>query len=226
MELDNRLRAVADFVKSGHTAADIGTDHGYLAIALVEEGKCSRVIAVDKNEGPFLAACRTVQNAGMEKAVEVRLGDGLQPIMPGEASVICIAGMGGQLMKTILQQSPLATEQAEQLVLQPMNGAGELRRWLYESGWHISSEFLAEADGKLYEIISAEKGSREMPSDIQLEVGPCLMMDKPPLFRRHVEDRLAKLNKAINGMSLSPQAQEDPKYLVYKKKASELEELL
>lgn len=226
MELDNRLRAVADFVKSGYSAADIGTDHGYLAITLVEEGKCSYVIAVDKNEGPFMAACRTVKNAGMEKSVEVRIGDGLQPLMPGEASVICIAGMGGHLMKDILRQSPEVTEQAEQLVLQPMNGAGELRRWLYEGGWHISEEALAEADGKLYEIISSEKGFKEMPSDILLEVGPCLMRNKPPLFRRHIEERLAKLKKAIEGMSLSSLAQADPKYMIYKQKASELEELL
>lgn len=226
MELDNRLRAVVNFVKPGHTAADIGTDHGYLAIALVEEGKCSHVIAVDKNEGPFRAACRTVQNAGMEQYVVVRLGDGLQPIMPGEVSVICIAGMGGNLMKEILEASLPITDGAEQLVLQPMNGAAELRRWLYENGWHISDEALAEAEGKLYEIISAEKGFEEMPSDIMLEVGPCLMMNRPPLFQRHIEDRLSRLNKAINGMSLSSQAKEDPKYTIYKQKASELEELL
>lgn len=226
MELDNRLRAVADFVKSGKIAADIGTDHGYLAIALVEEGKCAQVIAVDKNEGPYLAACRTVHSAVMQHAVDVRLGDGLCPISPGEVSVICIAGMGGTLMKDILENSMQVTEQADQLVLQPMNNAGELRRWLYEHDWHISDEALAEADGKLYEIISAEKGREEMPDDIQLEIGPCLTKRRPPLFLRHIEEKLARLKRAIEGMEHSPKAQTDSKYLIYKQNEKELEELL
>ncbi len=226
MELDNRLKAVAAFVKPGYTAADIGTDHGYLAIRLVQSGKSPHVIAVDKNDGPFNAACRTVEDAGMRDSVEVRLGDGLQPLTPREAEVICIAGMGGNLMKEILSQSPDVTEAAVQLVLQPMNGASELRKWLYENDWHISNEALALADEKLYVIISAEKGNKEMPDNIALEAGPCLIAERPPLFQRHIEELLAKLQKALNGMALSSQAKKDPKYLKYSQRKRELEELL
>lgn len=226
IHLDNRLQAVADFVKAGRPVADIGTDHGYLALALIQSGKTPHAIAVDKNEGPYQAACRTIQNAGMERHIEVRLGDGLHPLQPGEATVLCMAGMGGQLMKEILLAEPKVSAQAEQLVLQPMNGARELRQWLYGAGWHLADEALAEADGRIYEILSAEKGSHPMPKDILLDIGPCLWEKKPSLLQRHIEERLSLLRRAMEGMEESAEARSSQKYLEFKKRAIELEEYL
>ena len=226
IHLDNRLQAVADFVTPNRTAADIGTDHGYLALFLVQSGKSPHVIATDKNEGPCQAACRTIQGTGMEDRIEIRLGDGLQPILPGEATVLCIAGMGGQLMKQILMATPKVTAQAEQLVLQPMNGTHELRAWLYENGWHLADETLAEADGRIYEILSAQKGQQAMPEDILLEIGPCLSGKNPPLLQRHIQERLAQTRRAVEGMEQSAQARNSKKYLDFKKRIQELEERL
>ena len=42
MELSKRLQAVADFVTAGYKLADIGTDHAYIPIALVETESHSR----------------------------------------------------------------------------------------------------------------------------------------------------------------------------------------
>ena len=226
IHLDNRLQAVADFVKAGRPAADIGTDHGYLALALIQSGKTPHAIAVDKNEGPYLAACRTIQGAGMEQEIEVRLGDGLQPLLPGEATVLCMAGLGGQLLKEILLAKPEVTAKSEQLVLQPMNGTRELRQWLYEAGWHLADEALAEADGRIYEILSAEQGYQPMPEAVMLDIGPCLWANRPPLLQRHIKERLAQLQKAMAGMEESSQARSSQKYLEFKKRAMGLEEHL
>ena len=227
IHLDSRLQAVAEFIKPGRTVADIGTDHGYLAIFLVQSGRSPHVIATDKNEGPYLAACRSIQGTGMEEdCIEVRLGEGLQPILPGETAVLCIAGMGGQLIKQILLDAPKVTDATEQLVLQPMNGTRELREWLYANGWHLTNESLAEADGRIYEILSAEKGRRDMPEDILLEIGPCLIEKKAPLLHRLIENRLTQVRKAAEGMAQSPQARKSKKYLEFKKRIQELEGLL
>ena len=97
MHLDDRLQALADFVPEGARAADIGTDHGYLAVALLQQGKANFVVAGDKNRGPYEAAKRTVHEYAIsEEQISVRLGDGLEVVKPGEVDTVCIAGMGGR----------------------------------------------------------------------------------------------------------------------------------
>lgn len=221
--MDRRLQALADFVQEGSVAADIGTDHGHLALALVQQGRAERVIASDKNRGPYEAACRSIQEAGLEQSVEVRLGDGLQVLQPGEADTICIAGMGGQLICEILSASPEVLLEARQLILQPMNAAKELRGWLYGHGWNIEDESLAEADGRPYEIISAVHGQAALPSPVLLSIGPRLWEKKPQLLKRHVAELTAKLEKAVQGMEKSRAATASAKYRSLKQQLKELE---
>ncbi len=226
MQLDHRLQALADFVRKDLPAADIGTDHGYLAAELIQSGTCPHVIATDKNEGPCLAARRTVRDSGLEGRIEIRMGDGLQPIRPKEVSVICIAGMGGRLITEILAASPTVTSAAEQLVLQPMNGGAGLRHWLYESGWYAEDECLAESDGRIYEIISAAKGFREMPEEILLEIGPCIWQKKPPLLHRYMQERLTRLQRALDGIKQSTQADKNERLSEFSRKVKKMEEYL
>ena len=159
MRLDGRLAAVAALVPRGARAADVGTDHAYLAIALLNEQDVETVIATDKNEGPCAAARRTISASGFANRVQVRLGDGLAPLSPGEVDTVCIAGMGGGLIASILAEGAEVLTEVSRLVLQPMNDAAALRQWLYDNGWHIVEESLATADGRLYEIIAAEPGT-------------------------------------------------------------------
>ena len=227
MHLDDRLQALADFVPEGARAADIGTDHGYLAVALIEQGKSSFVVAGDKNRGPYEAAKRTVHEYAIsEEQISVRLGDGLEVVKPGEVDTVCIAGMGGILMNTILEASPEVTEALETLVLQPMNGAPELREWLYDHEWHIVDENLVIDDGRIYEIIKAEKGSRKKPSGLDLLVGPKLWKKKPPLLRHHIEALLFQQRRILNGMEKSDRAKGDKRYAQVKRRVRALEERL
>ena len=227
MHLDDRLQALADFVPEGARAADIGTDHGYLAVALILQEKANFVVAGDKNRGPYEAAKRTVHEYAIsEEQISVRLGDGLEVVKPGEVDTVCIAGMGGILMNTILEASPEVTEALKTLVLQPMNGAPELREWLYDHEWHIVDENLVIDDGRIYEIIKAEKGSRKKPSGLDLLVGPKLWKKKPPLLKHHIEALLFQQRRILNGMEKSDRAKGDKRYAQVKRRVRALEERL
>lgn len=227
MHLDDRLQALADFVPEKSRVADIGTDHGYLAVALIRQGKSDFVVAGDKNRGPYEAAKRTVHEYAIsEEQISVRLGDGLEVVKPGEVDTVCIAGMGGILMNTILEASPEVTEALKTLVLQPMNGAPELREWLYGHEWHIVDENLVIDDGRIYEIIKAEKGSRKKPSGLDLLVGPKLWKKKPPLLKHHIEALLFQQRRILNGMEKSDRAKGDKRYAQVKRRVRALEERL
>ncbi len=222
MRLDGRLAAVAALVPRGARAADVGTDHAYLAIALLNEQDVETVIVTDKNEGPCAAARRTISASGFTNRVQVRLGDGLAPLSPGEVDTVCIAGMGGGLIASILAAGAEVLAEVSRLVLQPMNDAAALRQWLYDNGWHIVEESLATADGRLYEIIAAEPGTEETPEPWLLTLGPVLWRDRPPLFARHVKAQTERLRRILYGMEKSETARESE---AYRKIAGELSEI-
>ena len=222
MRLDGRLAAVAALVPRGARAADVGTDHAYLAIALLNEQDVEMVIATDKNEGPCAAARRTISASGFTNRVQVRLGDGLAPLSPGEVDTVCIAGMGGGLIASILAEGAEVLTEVSRLVLQPMNDAAALRQWLYDNGWHIVEESLATADGRLYEIIAAEPGTEETPEPWLLTLGPVLWRDRPPLFARHAKAQAERLRRILHGMEKSETARESE---AYRKIAGELSEI-
>lgn len=212
MVLDDRLQALADFVEPGSRVADVGTDHGYLAIELIKSGKADFVIASDKNSGPLEAAGRSLKMEGLTEKVILRLGDGVQVLKPGEVDTVCLAGMGGVLMSEILEAKPEVVEGLKYLILQPMNGAEELRRWLYRHGWHIVDEALAVDDGRIYEIIKAEPGRKRYPAPVELLIGPVLWEKKPPLLRHHIEQLLFQQKRVASGMEKSPRAKKTKKY--------------
>ena len=222
MRLDGRLAAVAALVPRGARAADVGTDHAYLAIALLNEQDVETVIATDKNEGPCAAARRTISASGFTNRVQVRLGDGLAPLSPGEVDTVCIAGMGGGLIASILAAGAEVLTEVSRLVLQPMNDAAALRQWLYDNDWHIVEESLATADGWLYEIIAAEPGTEETPEPWLLTIGPVLWRDRPPLFARHAKAQIERLRRVLYGMEKSETARESE---AYRKIAGELSEI-
>ena len=228
MKLDARLQAVLDFVPEGGAVADIGTDHGYLAAALIEEGRAEHVIASDLNLGPCEAARRTVREQNLREQIEVRQGDGLTVLAPGEAQTACIAGMGGVLMTEILEDAPLVVKKLKALVLQPMNGEYELRHYLYQHSWHVADETLVVADDRIYTVIRAEKGRRKMPDPLTLEIGPVLWEKKPEpeLLRHHIESLLFATRRAAAGMEKSERAKKSAKYKKMRERIKALEERL
>ena len=160
MELTPRLRAIAEQVPQGARLADIGTDHGYLPVWLLLSGQIDRAIAADLREGPLKRAKETAARFGMGDRVDFRLCDGLSGIRPEEVDAAAIAGMGGETIASILEAAPW-TKEGTLLLLQPMTGFAELRRWLQENGYRILKECLACEGKRLYSIWLVMGG--EMP---------------------------------------------------------------
>lgn len=155
IRLSRRLSAVAGFVTPGNRLADVGTDHGYVPIALCEQGRIPRAIALDVREGPLQAARRNIAAAGLLGQVETRLSDGLSALAPGEADTVLLAGMGGALMQRILKEGAPVLAGVRELVLQPQSEIPALRRFLRCAGYEIPQETVVKEDGKYYVVLRA-----------------------------------------------------------------------
>ncbi|MDM8143806.1 tRNA (adenine(22)-N(1))-methyltransferase [Megamonas hypermegale] len=221
-----RLQTVADFVPRGSVIADIGTDHGYLPIELIKSGKCTKAVAADVNEGPLFAAKRSVRAAGLCAQIDIRLGSGLAVLQTGEVDIAIFCGMGGNLIRQLLIDSPAVVNSLKGLILQPQQGYSALRRYLYEIGWHIEDEAIAKEDGRIYQVIYAVPGSAPLPSEIELEIGPVLNAARPPLFAEMIGEFIAKARRSLNGMEKSATAKNSPHYLQMQEYVCKLEELL
>ena len=155
ISLGIRLRAAASFVRGCGVLADIGTDHAYLPVFLIQSGLASHVIASDIGEGPLGNAKKTVEAYGLTDAVELRLSNGLQQYMPNEVNEILICGMGGNLIEEILTAAPWVKSPNMHLVLQPMTHAEDVRRYLCENGFEIEKELAVADGGRVYLQLSA-----------------------------------------------------------------------
>lgn len=150
--LDKRLRLCADMVL-GRRVCDVGTDHAYLAAALLTEGRCDTAIAADINEKPLAAALATLEKAGVSDRCTLILSDGLKSVPLDGVTDIVIAGMGGELIAKILSES--GGLDGKNLILQPMTRSEFLIKWLCDNGFEIRRQGAA-ADGKFrYTVINA-----------------------------------------------------------------------
>ncbi|MBR4861505.1 MAG: SAM-dependent methyltransferase [Firmicutes bacterium] len=154
IQLTPRLAAIANEIEKGETMADIGTDHGFLPVALWEQGVCPKVILADVNQGPLDRAKSNGAESHPGVEFDCRLGDGLKVIEPGEVDVIVIAGMGGTLMTEILGEDIEKTWSYKKLVLQPRKDIGELRHWIYNNCMSISNEKLVREGRYIWPILT------------------------------------------------------------------------
>ena len=152
---DERLLCIASMVRENGRVADIGTDHAYLPIHLVQTGRCPSAIASDVRVGPTESARRNVAEAGLSLRIDVRLGDGLSGISPDEVDDIVIAGMGGETIAAILEAAAWVQNPRYRLVLQPMTRAEELRRYLLTNGFSIRTEQVIRDGHRLYTVMTA-----------------------------------------------------------------------
>ena len=140
LPISKRLLCCASMVPPDARVADIGTDHGYLGIHLLQAGISPHVIACDLRKGPLENARRNARQFGAQDAMEFRLSDGLEKIAPEEIDCAVLAGMGGDLIQKILSQCPWRKREGLQFILQPQSAGNVLRRWLCEDGFEIQRE--------------------------------------------------------------------------------------
>ena len=182
--LDKRLSAVAALVRRGSAVADIGTDHAYLPVYLVQSGAVSRAVAADLREGPLAAARAHIAAAGLSDVIDARLGDGLLPLAPGEVDDIVIAGMGGDTVAAILSACGWIKDARYRLILQPMTHPERTRAWLLQNGFVISDETPVWEGRRFYHIMAAQYAAAAPVADeAAWYIGGMAAADAAPYWR-------------------------------------------
>ncbi|MBQ4350074.1 MAG: SAM-dependent methyltransferase [Clostridia bacterium] len=200
--LDPRLAAAASFVRDGSVIADIGTDHAYLPIALLLEGRIPFAVASDVNEGPLMRAKANAEKYGAAERMRFVRSDGLASLEPERDGVrdICVCGMGGELIARIVGASDYTRIPGVRLILQPMSSPEELRRFLDAAGYAILDERLCEAAGKRYAcLLAAYDGLVRESTPASLLLGARNIEKKDPLFRPFAEGWLRRVETQIAG---------------------------
>lgn len=202
MELSVRLKAIARMVEKCISVIDVGTDHGYIPIYLVKNDVIESAIASDINKGPVDKAKKNIQSNNLSQKIICRLGSGLSTIYKGEVQVAIIAGMGGNLIRDILEADLEVTKELEYMILQPVQNAEILREYLYNVGYDILDEEICYEDGKFYEIIKARYNTKSATMDsINYEISKVLLDKKNPLMKSFIEFKLQKYMKIYKNLN-------------------------
>jgi len=224
IKLSYRLQTIASRVPRGARLADIGSDHALLPSYLAERGMISFAVAGEVNPGPFEAAKRQVNAAGLTGVIDVRRGDGLAVVSPGEVDTVVIAGMGGNLIASILEDGKEKLAGVSHLILQPNIGEETVRRWLDENGWQLTGEAILQEDGKIYEVLTASPVSaseaeaaaaaglyapRVLPCGLTVErewllrFGPFLLEEASDVWVKKWEAELTKMERIRKSLQQS-----------------------
>ena len=195
--ISKRLELVASFVPQGAILLDVGSDHAYLPIDLIERGQIESAIAGEVVEGPYQSAVKNVEAHGLKEKIQVRLANGLAAFEEADqVSVITIAGMGGRLIARILEEGLDKLADVERLILQPNNREDDLRIWLQDHGFEIVAESILEESGKFYEILVVEAGQMKLSaSDVRF--GSFLSKEVSPVFVQKWQKEAEKLEFAL-----------------------------
>ncbi len=217
MNLTPRLTAVADLAGENTSLADIGTDHAYIPIYLMQKGLISKAIAADINTGPLERADKNIRKAGLSDKITLRQSDGLDNIKDNEAETIVIAGMGGEIISHMLEKPKPAG--IKKMVLQPMTDIPLVRKKLHENGMIITAERLAAEKDKIYTVIACVCGNGQAFSDEDYIVSPFIKDD--PIFTEYIRKQLGickiNLEKTKNAENKEFSAQFEYLISIYKK---------
>lgn len=203
VQLSNRLKALADMVSPGRIVADVGCDHGFVSIYLVQQGVSPKVYAMDVRKGPLNRAKEHIKAYHLENQIETRLSDGLTAMQPGEADALVCAGMGGPLMIKILTEGAQVIAKMQELILQPQSEIQEFRQYLRVSQWEIVEEKMILEEGKFYPMMKVRKhiegiNVKTNETDISEDVwqrledkfGPLLLQAKDETLKKYLEFQL------------------------------------
>ena len=199
MKLTDRLLKIASLVTEGKRVADIGTDHGYIPVYLLNQGKVPYAILADVNKGPLENARGEVRHNKLLDKVDLRLGSGIEVLEKGEVDEVIIAGMGGILISELLEAKLEVAHSVDKLILQPMQAQNELRKYLLNNGFEILNEVLVKEDFRIYEIIIAKYSGKntEVRDEIYYEVGTKLIENKDPLLNEFIDKKIYMYNSII-----------------------------
>ena len=225
LPISKRLLLCAELVPPCETAADVGTDHGYLGIHLLRTGKCARVIAADLREKPLASARANARRCGAEDHICFGLSDGLREIAPESFDCLICAGMGGDLIARILNEAPWLDGGNYTLILQPQSAANELRRWLGERRWSIERERLVRDGRFLYSVLRVRPGQGRPLSPGEQYVSPALRREDDPLYPEYLARMRRALELTVSGITRSADPADLERAKYYRQALTELQSL-
>ena len=199
MELSKRLNWIIEKLDKVEVIMDVGTDHGYIPIYLVKNNIAKKVIASDINKEPLKKAKINASLDGVLDKIDIRLGGGLIPLKNKEANAVIIAGMGGNLIRDILENDLDKVKNLDYLILQPAQNPEVLRKYLYTGDYEILDEDICLDEGKYYEIfkIKYKAGDYISLDEIFYEISPTILNKKSSLFKSYIENKIEKNEKVI-----------------------------
>lgn len=211
--LSKRLQTLAEMVSEGVRVVDVGCDHGYLDIDLVQSGKIPGALAMDVRKGPLSAAAQHVQEAGLLDRIETRLSDGLEMFEAGEAECLVCAGMGGPLMQRILTAEPEKPKSFQEMILQPQSELREFRKFLRDFGYEIIEERIVWEEGKYYFPMKVVKGNPKCDASEKQELydrfGKGLLLAKEPLLKEFLLEQKRIQKEILENLSAAVPANEE-----------------
>ncbi len=200
--LSYRLKSIADMVTKGYTVADVGCDHGFLAIYLVKENISPHVYAMDVKKGPLGNAGMHIQEYGVTDKIDIRLSDGMKQLNIGEAQSLVIAGMGGPLICKLLSDSFDKVKSFKEMILSPQSEIEEFREYLAENNICVIEEKMVKDDDKFYSIFKCRYApevenafSNNIPDSVQKRFGHLLIENKSETFKEFLVNRRRVLNE-------------------------------
>lgn len=203
--LTRRMQAAADMVSPGSRVCDVGCDHGYVSIYLVQTKKAPHVLAMDVNKGPLLRAKEHVEKYHVEDYITLRLSDGLTAYEKGEAESLICAGMGGRLMMNILEKDWSKTFDFRELILQPQSEIPLFRKFLREKGYLFIKEDMILEEGKFYPLMKVVRGGSGAAESGQDELfqlrdmlGPLLLKEKHPVLLQFIQKEINLKQKILD----------------------------
>lgn len=198
MQLSLRLSAIAQMVTEGNRLVDVGCDHGYLPVYLIQTHKIPQAIAADVGIGPLSRAREHILQYGLGQYIETRLSDGLKEIRREEGDTLVLAGMGGPLMERILTEGADTLPGFRELILQPQSDMGHVRGFLHKHGYRIIQEESIQEDGKFYFIMKAVPGIQNPEwNKEETEFGGILLRGCHPVLRKYLERELRIRNEIL-----------------------------
>ena len=200
MQLSKRMKAVADLAGMGDCLADVGTDHGYIPIYLLEERRFQRGIAMDVHEGPLLRARKNIQSHDLSDRISCRLGDGLERLGKGEADTVVIAGMGGSLIIRILTEGAEVLKEVSRLVLQPQSEIAKVRDFLQEQGYQIEKEHMVLDEGKYYQAMRIGHGRMEKLLPEEAKYGSFLLKENDSCLKEYLNREEQKFREILESL--------------------------
>ena len=218
--LSNRLKACCSFVKPGDRVADIGCDHGYLGIYLLNENIAASVIAADINEGPLQSAVKNAAKFGVREKITFHLSNGVQNIPKDFDTLVC-AGMGGDTMISIIEAAPWLWDQKYRMILQCQSRRPELRKYLYHQGFTITRETLAKDGHFIYPVMEVVYAPSPALTPGQYHITPVLLNSGSKLLPSFYEMVVMGLTNALDGSSRAG----GEKYEYYKTVLQELKKM-